>query len=93
MSSYFVYVIKSSATGRLYKGFCSDLNRRIGEHNAGKTKSTKPFAPWELVYFEKFNSKSDAIDREKYLKSAAGRRFILKILAPGSPPVRPAKDL
>lgn len=35
--------------------------------------------PWILVYFEKFDTQKDAITREKYLKSAAGRRFLKNI--------------
>ena len=67
--------------GRLYKGFTSNLKRRIKEHNSGQTKSTKGFVPWELIYFEKVNSREEARNREKYLKSGQGRDF-LKTMAP-----------
>ncbi len=77
---YYVYVLRSIPTGRLYKGFCSDLNERLAQHNAGKTRSTKPFTPWEIVYFEEVPSLKQAILREKYLKTSAGRRFLKKIL-------------
>jgi putative endonuclease len=75
---YYVYVLKSISSGRFYKGFCSDLSIRLNEHNAGKTKSTKPFIPWKIVYFEEFESQYVAIRREKYFKSAAGRKFLSK---------------
>ncbi|WP_435049666.1 GIY-YIG nuclease family protein [Formosa sp. S-31] len=42
---YFVYVIRSSKDGRLYKGMTQDLVRRIKEHNQGKNRSTKGFMP------------------------------------------------
>jgi putative endonuclease len=77
---YYVYVLKSISSGRLYKGFCSNLERRLLEHNAGKTKSIKAFAPWKIVYFEEFNSLDEAISRERYLKTSAGRRFLKKTL-------------
>jgi putative endonuclease len=77
---YFVYVLKSVSTGRLYKGFCADLRIRLAEHNAGKTKSTKPFIPWEIVYYEEFLYADKAIAREKYFKSSAGRRFLKKVI-------------
>jgi len=77
---YYVYVLKSISSGRLYKGFCTDIIHRLAEHNAGKTKSTKPFTPWEIVYFEEFESIYDAIRREKYFKSAAGRKFLSKVI-------------
>lgn len=65
---YYVYVMRSLKDGRLYKGFTSNLKRRIKEHNSGQTKSTKGFVPWELIYFEKVNSREEARNREKYLK-------------------------
>ncbi len=78
---YYVYVMRSLKDGRLYKGFTSNLKRRIKEHNSGQTKSTKGFVPWELIYFEKVNSREEARNREKYLKSGQGRDF-LKTMAP-----------
>lgn len=78
---YYVYVMRSLKDGRLYKGFTSNLKRRIKEHNSGQTKSTKGFVPWELIYFEKVNSREEARKREKYLKSGQGRDF-LKTMAP-----------
>ncbi|HCE59071.1 MAG TPA: excinuclease ABC subunit C [Prolixibacteraceae bacterium] len=73
---YFAYVIYSADYKRFYKGHCKNLDVRLDQHNKGQTKSTKPFVPWELVYTEQFDSKEDAILREKYLKTAAGRRFL-----------------
>ena len=77
---YYVYVMRSIPSGRLYKGFCSDLENRLLQHNAGKTKSTKAFIPWEIVYFEKYNALEEAIARERYLKTSVGRRFLKKTL-------------
>ena len=51
---YFVYILKSEIDGRLYKGQTRDIDKRIKEHNSGKTKSTKGYKPWKLVYFETF---------------------------------------
>ena len=73
---FFVYVIKSTVNNRLYKGLTTDLEKRIKEHNSGKTKSTSPYKPWVLVYFEKFDSRDEARKREKYLKSGIGREFL-----------------
>ena len=76
--AYFTYVIHSKKYNRLYKGQCEDLKRRLKEHNAGYNKSTKPYIPWEIVYFEEFKTREEAIKREKYFKTAAGRRFLKK---------------
>lgn len=82
VEQYFVYVIKSQKDGRLYKGMTSDLDRRIKEHNLGLNKSTKSYFPWVLVYFEQFETRKDARNREKYLKSGIGREYLNNILAP-----------
>ena len=47
---YFVYIVESEIDGRLYKGQTSDTAKRIIEYNSGKTKSTKGYKPWKLVY-------------------------------------------
>ncbi len=54
---------------------------RLKQHNGGMTQSIKNNAPFEIVYFEEFTTREEAIKREKYFKSAAGRRFLKKILA------------
>ena len=45
-------------------------------HNSGFVTSTKKRTPFELVYWEGCLNASDAAQREKYLKSAWGKRFI-----------------
>jgi putative endonuclease len=63
-----------------YVGLTENLQNRLYEHNSGKTKSTKAFAPWKIVYTEEFSTREEARQREKYLKSGAGRKFRGKIL-------------
>ncbi len=79
---YYVYVLKSGIDDRLYKGQTTNLERRIKEHNSGKTSSSKAYRPWKLVYFETFGSREDALKREKYFKSGIGREFLLKKIRP-----------
>ena len=78
---FFVYAIKSEIDGRIYVGMCSNVDTRIKEHNAGKTKSTKGFSPWRLIYKEEVLTRVDAREREKYLKSGVVKEF-LKSLVP-----------
>ncbi|MEC4003073.1 GIY-YIG nuclease family protein [Flavobacterium sp. SUN052] len=73
---YFVYVLESEIDGRLYKGQTSNIENRLKEHNSGKTRSTKGFIPWKLVYFEKFITREEAVLREKYFKTGSGREFL-----------------
>ena len=76
--SYLAYILYSPSFKRYYKGHCKNIKERIKEHNSGKTKSTKAFIPWKLVYQEEFNTRENAIARERYFKTAAGRRFLKK---------------
>jgi putative endonuclease len=78
--AFFAYVLYSETCNRLYKGNCGNLTERLKQHNSGHTKSTKPFVPWKLVYFEEFETRVEAVKREKYFKTAAGRRYIKNIL-------------
>jgi putative endonuclease len=63
-----------------YKGHCHDIEKRILQHNSGMTESIRPYIPFKLVYFEEFETEKEAIAREKYFKSGAGRRFLKKVL-------------
>ena len=68
---YYVYVIKSIKDKKLYTGYTCDLKRRMKEHNTGQNISTKGRAPFKLVYYEAYQSKKDAMHREKMLKLRA----------------------
>lgn len=52
-----------------------NVQRRLKEHNSGKVKSTTGFKPWVVIHVEKYKSREEVRMREKYLKSAAGRRW------------------
>ena len=72
---YFVYILYSKKFERNYVGLTSDLEQRLKSHNSGKVKSTKSYRPWEIVYSESYETIIDARKREKYLKTAAGRKW------------------
>ena len=71
----FVYVIQSTLDGSHYVGMSADPERRLLDHNRGKVTSTKCKIPWFIVYTEESRDRIEARKREKYLKSAAGRKF------------------
>jgi len=74
---FYAYVLINSFTDKLYKGHCADLQSRLREHWYGHTRSTKIHRrEWKLGYFEEFETRKEAIAREKYFKTAAGRRFL-----------------
>jgi len=79
---FYAYVIKSIACDYYYKGYCKDLENRLQQHNSGMTISIEPYLPFKIVYFEQFPTKEEAIKREKYFKSAAGRLFLKNSIKP-----------
>ena len=72
---FFVYVLYNLKFDRSYVGLTNDLVRRLNQHNAGRNKSTKAYVPWKIVHYEKFSTLFEARQREKFLKTAAGRRW------------------
>ena len=78
---YFVYAISSSIQNRIYVGMSEDVEKRLGEHNAGKTSSTKFYRPWVLFCTEAFETRVEARKREIFLKSGSGKEFLKEILA------------
>lgn len=75
---YYVYILKSKKTGKLYFGYTKDLKRRIKEHEEGKSKYTKGHLPIELVCYIAFKSVQKAKAFEKYIKSGSGKAFTYK---------------
>ena len=76
---YYTYVLKSINHKKGYVGITDNLERRLYEHNSGRYIYTKRYLPWELIYKEDYKSRIEARKREKYLKSASGRRFLKKL--------------
>jgi putative endonuclease len=74
-----VYVLRNKE-GKLYKGYSSDLERRLKGHASGKNTWTRVNGPWKLVYREEFATKKEAIKRERFLKTGKGREFLKKLL-------------
>ncbi len=73
---FYVYVIKSRKSERLYTGSTNDLRKRFNQHNENKSTWTKKKGPWELIYYEACLNEEDARSREKYLKSGMGKRYL-----------------
>ena len=71
----FVYILYSKKHRKFYVGMTENISNRLHSHNSGYVKSTKPYTPWELINIEEFKTRIEARKREKYLKSAAGRRW------------------
>jgi putative endonuclease len=78
---YTVYVLYSQSCKKIYIGYTSSLEERFRSHNELATKGwTIKFRPWKIVHKEIFESKADAMRREKELKSAKGREWIWHLI-------------
>ncbi|PIR03407.1 MAG: GIY-YIG nuclease superfamily protein [Candidatus Magasanikbacteria bacterium CG11_big_fil_rev_8_21_14_0_20_43_7] len=78
---YYVYILYSSSLDKKYIGFTQNLKKRIPEHNAKKVPFTAKGTPWQLIYYEVFRSKQDAMEEEKFLKSGKGRERLSFLLS------------
>jgi len=64
---FYVYMLKGREN-HIYIGYTCDLRKRLKEHQEGHTYTTRRFLPIQLVYYEAYQSKKDALQREKHLK-------------------------
>ena len=65
----------------MYVGSSQDPEERLeNKHNKGKVSYTKGRMPWELVIKEEYQTRSEAVRREKFLKSGQGREYLKRVL-------------
>jgi putative endonuclease len=73
---YTTYILFSSKIDKYYTGQTDDLDRRMEEHNRGKTPFLETGMPWNLVFSRECNSRHDAIKLEKFIKKRGATRFL-----------------
>ena len=73
---WYVYILYSEKIDRYYVGITDNLEWRLERHNAGWGKYTKRGIPWKIVYTEEYETKSDALKREKKIKNKKSRKYI-----------------
>ena len=78
--NHYCYILECSDK-TLYTGYTNDLSKRIKAHNSGKgAKYTRGRRPCKLVYYETFNSKSEAMRREYYIKHKLSKKDKLRLV-------------
>lgn len=79
---FFVYAIYNHTANKLYIGQTSNLKKRISSHNSkyGNHFTAKFKGEWVLIYNESLPTRSEAIKREKQLKTSRGREYITKYI-------------
>lgn len=65
---------------KFYIGSTGDLKKRFSNHKRGEVVSTSYRGPFNLIHYEYFISKRDALAREKYLKSGYGHEQLESVL-------------
>ena len=77
---HFTYIIFSEKLNKYYVGACTDINRRLYEHNIGHSKFTSTGVPWTLVYQEEYPSLPEAKKREAAIKKMKSRKYIEQLI-------------
>ncbi len=77
---YFIYILFSENFKKSYVGSTDNLERRLKQHNNGTSNFTKKYKPWKLIHSEKFQTRDVALQRERYLKSRAGRKLLKGVI-------------
>lgn len=77
---HFVYSLESEDGNHWYVGVTNNVDRRLEEHNTGKSVHTNKHKPWRLQSYTAFIDRKRAEEFELYLKSHSGRAFSKKHL-------------
>ena len=80
---FFTYVLRSLASRRFYTGHTDDIDDRIVRHNQGRVPATRKKGPWQLVFKKEFETRSEAVRFELYLKSLKGNATFRRIVGAG----------
>lgn len=73
---YYFYVLRFKSNGKLYYGYTNNLKRRISEHRLKNSKFTSRNGEFDLIFYEAYLNKVDALNAEKYFKSGHGREVL-----------------
>ena len=77
--AYYVYILYTAKFDKFYIGQTNDFSDRVKRHNSGYEKATKPFIPWEMLWFTSKKTRSEAMELEKKLKNLSKERIKLFI--------------
>jgi putative endonuclease len=77
---HYLYILRSLKNGKLYIGQSPDIKARLESHNNGDNKATKPYIPYELIFYAGFINEKDAINSEQYYKTTSGWKRLNNML-------------
>ncbi len=74
---FYVYILENDRTHEYYIGSTDDIVQRLDEHAKGMSRFTRWHkGPWKLIYSETFETRSQAIGREREIKNKKSRKYI-----------------
>ncbi|HPS28579.1 MAG TPA: GIY-YIG nuclease family protein [Candidatus Paceibacterota bacterium] len=65
---FYVYFLRSCKNNDIYVGSCENVAVRLAKHNQGRVKSTKGYRPWQLLGCEEYQTRSEAVKKERFYK-------------------------
>ena len=77
---FIVYILFSSKVDQYYVGHTQNMEDRLFRHNSGRSLSTKKGKPWNLVYTETFETRSEAMLRERAIKKMKSRTYLEQLI-------------
>ena len=77
---FIMYILISKVFKKTYTGHTDNIAKRLKDHNLGRSTFSKRYRPWEVIHKEEFKTEQEAGRRERYLKTAAGRRYLKKTI-------------
>ncbi len=80
-----LYVLKGQESRKRYVGITNDLARRLREHASGVSKAGQVLGRFSLFHLEEFQDYATAREREKFLKSGQGRKWLDQLEAGSGP--------
>ena len=81
MGHFFVYILYSEKYPRSYVGQTNDLETRLKRHNNGGVRSTRPYRPWLRIHYEVYNTRAEAMKRERWYKTGRGNARVKELIA------------
>jgi putative endonuclease len=77
---YFVYILYSLTRDKYYVGSCENVQERLKKHNTNHSGFTGKTGDWIVKWTEEHITKSEAMKREKQIKSWKSRKIIEKLI-------------
>jgi putative endonuclease len=77
---FFVYILEALESKKYYIGQTDNLEERVKSHNKGRNLSTKAFIPWNLKWWNEYQTRSEAVKVERTLKGIKKRAGLEKFV-------------